>query len=209
MFMNFTIACKYLPIAALLLLLANLGACGSSVQADLAAAPQAQPPATHKPTGAHKAKPGSLVTWVDASPIYIQPGETSTQVLALAVSQEVGQMQVAIVDPATLVDAVRVTDSAPVEVSSQQRQWQFTLTPGGRYELPVELFSPTSGRFHLRVQVKITQGDQVQERQLLRVVQVGAVSQRNQKPVAGDEVISLPAQETITQPANNKAPKGN
>ena len=197
MFMNFTIACKYLSIAALLLLLANLGACGSSVQADLAAAPQAQPPAAHKSTGAHKAKPGSLVTWVDASPIYIQPGEASTQVLALVVSQEVGQMQVAIVDV------------PPLEISSQQRQWQFTLTPGGRYELPVELFSATSGRFHLRVQVKITQGDQVQERHLLRVVQVGAVPQRNQKPAAGDEVISLPAQETITQPANNKAPKGN
>lgn len=195
MFINGTIACKYLSLAGLLLLLGNLSACGSSVQGDVSAAPQAQPSAvSHKASGAHQAKPGSLVAWVDASPIYIRPGEPSAQVLVLAVSQEVGQMQVAIVD------------TAPLEISSQQRQWQFSLTPGGRYELPLQLLSAAPGRFHLRVQVQITQGDRMQERQLLRVVQVGPIQQRNQKPAAGDEVISLPAQETIIQPENNRAP---
>ena len=195
MFMNHAIARQYLSLVGLLLSLGNLSACGSSVQGDVSAVSQAQPPAvSRKAAGTHQAKPGSLVTWVDASPIYLQPGEPSAQVLVLAVSQELGQMQVAIVD------------AAPLEISSQQHQWQFDLVPGGRYELPLQLSSAAPGRFYLRLKVQIRQGDQLQERQLLRVVQVGPIQQRMQKPAAGDEVISLPAQETIIQPENNRAP---
>jgi hypothetical protein len=67
-------------------------------------------------------------------------------------------------------------------------------------KVPVKLHAVANGRYYLNIHTSIDSGDVQSSRNFALIVQVGAEQEASPqlKKTAGDKVISLPAQETIS-----------
>lgn len=143
------------------------------------------------------AKPGADVRLVNAAPLLTEPGQVGEVELVLDTAHEQGVMH------------VKLSADQELVLLSQPDVVEFTITPGGSYVIPLQFMAQTSGRFYVRLQVSLEVNGQTQGRSLALAVQVGDTtteSQLQQQKAAhassddGDNVISLPAQETISTP---------
>ena len=149
-------------------------------------------------TKGHYAKPGAEVRFANPAPIALEPNKAGEFDVVLVTVADQGVMH------------VHITVDPELELLSGSTQAEFTLTPGGSYSLPLQLLSQTPGRFYMRFQVSIETEGQVKGRSLTLAVQSGAPVAPSEKAPrekmapsssgAVDDVISLPAQETITIP---------
>lgn len=137
-------------------------------------------------------KPGAAVSLHGAQPLLIPtPGvyEYSLQLLS------------PVRDGKMTVD-VSVTDG--ITIVSATRHFEFELREGGEYRVPLTVNASSEGRFYIQLHVSINTDGQSSSRVIAAIVQVGEPVVKTQKAAAksttkdGDEVISLPAQETIS-----------
>jgi hypothetical protein len=152
---------------------------------------------SHSSVKAKYTKPGADVRLVNATPLLAEPGQVGKVELLLDTAHEQGVMH------------VKLSADQELILLSQPDVVEFTLTPGGSYVIPLQFMAQTPGRFYVRLQVSLEANGQTQARSLAIAVQVGDATtelQSQQQKAAhsssadGDNVISLPAQETISSP---------
>lgn len=170
-----------------------LTACEARIQPS--AEQQVQPVTASTAKKGQYAKPGADVRLVNPAPVFLEPGKTSNVELILAAASDSGIMR------------VQISADPELEVLSGQEQLEFPLASTGNYSIPLQLQSQTPGRFYIRMQVSLDIDGQVKGRSLALAVQVGAPAMPSEKMAPSssgsvDDVISLPAQETIKAPGN-------
>lgn len=137
-------------------------------------------------------KPGAAVSLESNEPLYAAvPGVYEYQLQLLSPNHE-GKM---IVDAST---------SDGLTIVSSLRHFEFDLQEDGEYKLPVTINSSAEGRFYIHLHVSVIVNGQSTSRVIAVILQVGETAMKAQKITAKsagndtEEVISLPAQETIS-----------
>jgi hypothetical protein len=189
---------KYYSVIGLGTLVLVLSACEARMQpVAVQQNSEASAVSSHSSVKAKYAKPGADVRLVNATPLLAEPGQVGEIELVLDTAHEQGVMY------------VKLSADQELTLLSQPDVVEFTLTPGGSYVIPLQFMAQTSGRFYVRLQVSLEANGQTQGRSLALAVQVGGTTtesqSQQQKAVHpsssdGDNVISLPAQETIRSP---------
>lgn len=137
------------------------------------------------------AKPGAPVSLVSANRITINENKESTVIVLLKAQSASGTID------------VQISSSEGLQVLSRAELLDVHLNADGYYQLPVSVLAPRNGRYYLNLQVIISNSENVLSRALAVIVQVGLPGEANQvpmqmmKPVTDENIISLPAQETI------------
>lgn len=136
----------------------------------------------------HLPKPGASVRLESTKPYQLQESMPAEIKLVLVTTETDGVMD------------VKIGASDELMLSSQETM-QFQLSPNGRYELPLKLTAHLAGRYYINLHVSIRAGGQQMSRVLSAIVQVGDEPKLQKAQasdaVSSDDVISLPAQETI------------
>ena len=133
-------------------------------------------------------KPGAAVKLISPSIITINPDEQMPIEILLEVKETSGELQVELSPPAEL----NLLDTVIERTVS--------LASSNTIKIPVTLMATTNGRYYLKIHARINNGDETSTRNLAIIVQVGPVVEKSVqlKKVSRDNVISLPAQETIS-----------
>lgn len=138
----------------------------------------------------HTVKPGAPVRLENSGPYRLQQGSSTDIQLVLLANASDGVMDVRI----TVSDDLILNTTSTV---------QFQLSPQARYELPIHITAQQQGRYYINLQVSTRINQRESTRVLSAIVQVGdeLQLQKNQgsmtSSAAGDDVVSMPAQETI------------
>lgn len=143
---------------------------------------------TAKAAGKHYVKPGATVSLESSAPYTLQQSVPTDIQLVLLAGESEGVMD------------VRITVSDGLLLNTKNTM-QFELSPKEHYVLPVNVTAHQQGRHYINLQVVTRTKQRQAARALSAIVQVGDVLslQKNQGAVAADEddVVSMPAQETI------------
>ncbi|MES2824723.1 MAG: hypothetical protein V4732_14055 [Pseudomonadota bacterium] len=137
------------------------------------------------------AKPGAPVSLASANLVTISENKESTVIVLLN-----GQSASGTID-------VKISPSEGLQILSRTELLNVHLNEDGYYQLPVSLLASSNGRYYLNLQVIIGNSENVLSRGLAVIVQVGSPDEANQVPlrmmksVTDENIISLPAQETI------------
>jgi hypothetical protein len=133
-----------------------------------------------------EAKPGAPITLSSSSLISLN-SNTPTQVEILLDTQiSQGELQ------------VELETTAGLELMNTQSRQQLSLTHP--IKIPITLIANTNGRYYLNLHLDLSTNDSRLTRNLAVIVQVGPVAEETVKfkKAAGENVISLPAKETIS-----------
>lgn len=138
------------------------------------------------------AKPGAAVSLKNSEPLYAAaPGVYEYQLLLLSPNHK-GKMTV----DASTSDGLTIVSSA--------RHFEFELQEGGEYSVPLTINASAEGRFYIQLHISIAADGQTSARVIAAILQVGEAAVKAKKAAAKssaqgvEEVISLPAQETIS-----------
>lgn len=99
---------------------------------------------------------------------------------------------------------VDVSVSDGITIVSSARHFEFELQEGGVYRVPLTINASLEGRFYIQLHVSINTDGQSSTRVIAAILQVGEPAVKARKAAAKNtakdtnEVISLPAQETIS-----------
>lgn len=173
-----------------------LMACGKNAQGSRALQSSDHVEVKQEIVGEIHAKPGASVKLANSLPLELEPGQVKEVELELVTSNEKGSMK------------VQVNADSELAVLSEPGILEFDVTPGASYVIPLQLMAQTQGRFYVYLQVTTDMGGQMLARSLVASVQVGDTnedSQHQQQKVMSpsnpdDNLVSLPAQETISYP---------
>lgn len=136
-------------------------------------------------------KPGAPIELASPALVNIKPNEKSTVDIVLSTSVASGIVQILLTPTDNLqllsapqFDAVHIAKAQPLII-------------------PVEVLANSNGRYYITLQLSFNDGEESSSRTLSVIVQVGEPAQEQaatlQKP-SGNNIISLPAHETIKQP---------
>ena len=177
----------------LLALLSSLLACETEIKS---ASETVQPTVEHtrdkKSIHPSIGKPGAAVSLRNSQPLQLPATGVQDVVVQLMSPVYQGVMHVS------------VSSNEDIAIVSAQKEFEFTLVEQGDYQLPLTLNIATAGRHYLHLQVVINTKEQTQARAIAVIVQVGEPVLKTQKTdferaaEVGEQVISLPAQETIS-----------
>lgn len=137
----------------------------------------------------HRGKPGADVSLRENIVHRLEPGVDADVTLALAASYTEGEMTVTLIGS----DGLHILDG--------ETHYTFPLSETGHYSMPLRLLAAEAGRYYIHMQVAVNHQGRQTMRSLSAIVQVGpeAPSDSRQKAGNADDVIPLPAQETIIQ----------
>lgn len=131
-------------------------------------------------------KPGASVSIKNIQPIRFFAAGVQSVELLLSGSSYPGTMNVSVSasEDVTLID---------------QSVFQFELTHGGEYKLPLTFSVEQNGRYYLRLHVEVVVGELIERRVISAILQVGETVQRIKKTQgeSTDAVLTLPAEETV------------
>lgn len=135
-----------------------------------------------------EAKPGAAVKLISPSIITINANEKTTTEISLEVKESSGELQIEL--------------SAPAELNliDTRAQQTFSLISSNTIKIPVTLLATANGRYYLKIDARINNGDENSSRSLAVIIQVGPETEKavQLKKSSGENVISLPAHETIS-----------
>lgn len=137
-------------------------------------------------------KPGAPVNLDYPTLISINPNQATNINLALKTPAILGKMHVDIIPGDGL------------QLLNTRAAYDLTLDGSTSYPLTAELLAPSDGRFYLNLHVTLDDGETVSSRALAVIVQVGPSAAESEQPSkllktsSGENVISLPAEETVT-----------
>lgn len=133
-----------------------------------------------------EAKPGAAIKLISSPIVFISANEPTQVDLLLNAKESTGALNL----------ELSATDG--LEVLDTQMHQKITLTPSITIKVPVKLRAITDGRYYLNIHTSIDNGSSP-SRTLALIVQVGAEGKAIQlKKPSGENVITLPAQETIS-----------
>ncbi|MFO1387633.1 hypothetical protein [Cellvibrio sp.] len=136
------------------------------------------------------AKSGAAVKLISDSIIRVSPNEIIDSELLLATGDSTGELYIAL------------STTEGLELLDGKRQLNVQLNDSKLVKIPVKLRALRNGRFYLHMQVTAETGGSLSSRSLALIVQSGPEVQKAtqfQKP-AGENIISMPAQETRSTP---------
>ncbi|MDO8343095.1 MAG: hypothetical protein Q7T48_07855 [Cellvibrio sp.] len=137
-------------------------------------------------------KPGAAVSLHSAQPLVASTPGVYEYSLQLMSPVRDGKM------------TVDVSVSDGITIVSSSRHFVFELQEGGAYRVPLTINASVEGRFYIQLHVSISTDGQSSSRVIAAILQVGEPAVKAQKAAAknaakdSNEVISLPAQETIS-----------
>ncbi len=135
-------------------------------------------------------KPGADVKFQSHSIIFVKGGEIVNTDLVLTTNERSGRL---------LLD---LSVSEGLELLDTPKQIDAELSETKLVKIPVKLRAIRDGRFYLYLQASLSNGESTSSRSLALIVQAGPEIQQEtqfQKP-AGENLISMPAQETHSTP---------
>jgi hypothetical protein len=138
------------------------------------------------------AKPGAPVGLASANLVVINLNKTTRVDIFLNVKAITGAMH------------VDVKPSEGLQLIKVMTAQDFKLDTNGKYNLSVDLLAVNRGRYYLNLQAQINDGESVSSRSLAVIIQVGSPVDDNQKSektlkqTTNENIISLPAQESIS-----------
>jgi len=135
-----------------------------------------------------EAKPGAAISLSSESITVINANEISSTELIFEVSEPSGTLM------------IELSPAGGLELLDTQTSQRIAFSSPGPIKVPVKLRALVDGRYYLNIHATLDNGDVISNRGLALIVQVGPEKARlNQlKKSSGDNVISLPAQETIS-----------
>jgi hypothetical protein len=133
-------------------------------------------------------KPGAAVKLVSPSIVYIKAGEKSFVEILLETKENLGKLSIELSAPSEL------------DLSDTSLKTTINLPSRSAVKIPVNLLASANGRFYLNLLARVSSADTATIRNLTLIVQVGPepVKTLQLKKTSGENVISLPAQETIS-----------
>ncbi len=134
-----------------------------------------------------EAKPGASVKLISSSILTINPNEKTSFEMLLEAKDASGELTVDL--------------SVPDELSLLDTPMHHTINlSSSNIKIPVNLLAVANGRYYLKVHARINNGDTTSERNLAVIIQVGPNAEKSVQleKRSGENVISLPAQETIS-----------
>lgn len=149
--------------------------------------PQIKQPAV-KQTQQKDVKPGASVKLISPSILTIDPNkQTSTEIL-FETTESSGEF---------IVELFAPTGLSLLNTPTQQT---INLVSPGNIKIPISLLAVTNGRYYLKMHILMKKGDSIAVRNLAVIIQVGPEPEKavQLKKTSGENVISLPAQETIS-----------
>jgi hypothetical protein len=143
--------------------------------------------AAHAKESKKEIKPGAAIKLVSGTITTLNANELTQVELLFEVKEPLGTL------------SLELSPTNGLEVLDTQMQQSINLTPSTPIKIPVKLRAMTNGRYYLNIQAGIDNGESSSTRNLALIVQVGAEQEKAMqfKKAAGDNVIKLPAQETI------------
>lgn len=137
----------------------------------------------------HRGKPGAEVSLRENIVHRLEPGVDADVTLELSASYSEGDM------------TVTLAGSDGLHIVGGETHYTFSLSETGHYSMPLRLLATEAGRYYIHMQVAVNHQGRQTMRALSAIVQVGseAPSDSRQKAGNADDVIPLPAQETIIQ----------
>jgi hypothetical protein len=173
---------RFISLATIFLLALSTSACSDKSQSNIK-----QSATSVKETREKAIKPGAAIKLISPSIIYINPGEKSSTEILLETKESFGELDIEI--------------SAPVELELLDTSLKTTINlPSNAIKIPISLLASANGRFYLKVLARINAADRDSFRNLSLIVQVGPepVKTLQLKKTSDENIISLPAQETIS-----------
>jgi hypothetical protein len=137
------------------------------------------------------AKPGAPVSLVSANIVTVNENKESTVIVILKAQS------------ASETIDVKINSSEGLQVLSVTEVRNVHLNANGYYEVPISVLALNDGRYYLHLQVLIGDAENFLSRALAIIVQVGSPNEAKQVPlrmmksVTDENIILLPAQETI------------
>ena len=145
--------------------------------------------ATSKPVQTTKTtKPGAAIKLVSNSLISITTNELAHTDIVLETMESRGEL---IIDFAT---------SQGLSLKNINTPQSIKLDGSTPIKIPVSLIATSNGRYYLNMHISLNNADTISVRNLAVIVQVGPLVEKAVKlqKTAGENIISLPAQETIS-----------
>ena len=137
-------------------------------------------------------KPGAQVSLDSPTLVSINPNQATNINLSLKTPATLGKMHVDII-PGDGLQLLNTTSS-----------YNLTLDGSANYPFVAQLLAPNNGRFYLNLHISLDNGETISSRALAVIVQVGPSveeslqSNKLLKTSTSEHVISLPAEETVT-----------
>lgn len=141
---------------------------------------------------AKQAKPGAQVSLASANSVTLNAGSLASVDILLGAQVGDGTLH------------VELTPSEGLQLRGAKNSYEFTRSENGQYALKADLYAEANGRYYLNLNTTVRTGDASSFRSLALIVQVGSLPAIEdalpglQKKAAGENVISLPAQEQIS-----------
>lgn len=137
-----------------------------------------------------ESKPGAAIDLISSSIVSINPNELTQIKLLFDVKEPSGILSLEFFAG----EGLDLLDTKMVQ--------QINLPVSSPIELPIKMRAIVDGRYYLNIHANIANGDSPSMRNLAVIVQVGAEVKAEKsiqlKQTSGEKVISLPAQETIS-----------
>jgi hypothetical protein len=135
-------------------------------------------------------KPGAAVKLISDAILFVNPNEILTTDIVLNIDEDVGELH------------LELSTSAGLALLDTPTNINLPLGQVQPVKIPVKLLATQAGRFYLNVQASITTANALSSRNLAVIVQVGETVEKSPqfKKPTGEQIISLPAQETISSP---------
>jgi len=167
---------------ALLFTCLLLALCGCHEKATV----MAEPNVNLKPI--KEAKPGAAIRLISNTIVSIKAKQTSQFELIFDVGDSEGLLN------------IKLSPTEGLDVVDTQMIQSIKLSSANTIKIPVTLHAAIDGRYYLNIQATVEKGDSLSSRNLALIVQVGAEKEKANvfKKASGENVISLPAQETIS-----------
>lgn len=133
-------------------------------------------------------KPGAAIKLISPAIVYINPGEKSAIDILLETKKSLGELSIELSAPAEL------------ELLDTPLKKIVNLPSNNAIKIPVNLVASANGRFYLNLLARISAADTASVRNLTLIVQVGPEPAKTLqlKKTSDENIISLPAQETIS-----------
>lgn len=142
-------------------------------------------------------KPGAPVSLENPQPFYVDEAGIYEFEIGLLVSSPIETS-----DPNGII-RVLVSSESGVELISTPSVFEFVYSPTGEYRLPLKVNVQKLGRHYIKLHIALNENGQISTRSLIAIVQAGNTPVKAQKATtikssAANDVISLPAQESIS-----------
>lgn len=175
--------CRILKIQVTLLIMACLFGCSGKAETEIS---QSIKPVVHSKA----IKPGAPIKLISAHLIAISSNEQTHIDIVFETKVSSGELM------------LELSPSNGLDLLDTPIRHTISLTSSTAIKIPVNLVAVAEGRYYLNIQASLNDGDSVSARNLALIVQVGPVAGKalQLKKTSGDSIISLPAQETISNP---------